>query len=126
MSIKYSSWGPIFRTYVLFRYDHTRWTSKRRRAPLQEGDQIFIVQMTETPLTPNDIESRVGIVVAGNIPKPLQFLRISLRSCRIEILKGPLEERHALGSIADTRPSINVAFVAGRRPLTASMRLLYK
>lgn len=82
--------------------------------------------MTETPLAPNNIESRVGIVVTRGVPKPLQSLCTLLRLSWIETLKGPLEERYALGSIFDTSPSGNVAFVVDRGPLTPSMCLFYK
>ena len=78
--------------------------------------------MTETPLTPNDIEPRVD----RDISKPLQLLRTPPRPRRIEILKGPIEERCTLGPIADTSRSLDITLLAGRRPLTPSMRFLDK
>lgn len=65
--------------------------------------------MTKTPLTPNDIEPRLGVVLVGHIPKTLQLLRILPRSRRVEILERALEKSYALALIADPSPPFPAA-----------------
>ena len=80
--------------------------------------------MTKTPLTPNDVEPRVDVVLGGNIPQPPQRLRTPPRPSRIEILQRCPQKRHALRAIADPTPPSHTALVARRRPLTPPTRFV--